>query len=1121
VRVAAGSPVDEATRRWLISPQGLLAACREAALARDVDFLEELATSPLLGVLDDECLQAPGPPPSERTLALVCAGRLALWCLQGGDRPPVIQSWLAVAVRGFSGPSDPQWAPRAGDIDMVEPPTADPQAAATALMAGAYGSCARTTLLAVGDLVRAFLPALHGPDVATHIRVPLLTSRHHHGELVHLQVLTRPGPPGIALDPLVCPFTRADAAFHQAVATAWQANHSPSLSTRWSVISDRTGVAVEVIGGRSVGAAAGTALRYLTNPGLSPLDASWAVTGALDASGSLVSLLDEEHNLATYRAKLLAAGARTVVMPTCDHPHVAGLLESGDLKARLVPAASLVEITDAARRDAAANVAHDAVWERSPRLRRASVVQAIVASVLVGILAVLGWIGRLGLAAGAVIGTATVAFGWLVVRRPGRRGRPRVWTASVTTVVVVATGAYSLFGLPDHTRPTRTTQSHDLPPGSDPGTLVADKHGNLWFTEASQHRIGRISVDGFRNEFAVPRLPGAASGDPPSPDFLAKGADGNIWFTAGTDVIGSVTPSGRFTERTISGIDRGGLVAGPDGNMWVTEDVAQVARISPSGVITEFPLPVGEANFRASFLTRAGMAVGRDGNVWFTEARGRIARITPSGAVTEFFLPTPDTEPGGIIAGPDGNLWFIEAGPAFKIGRITPSGTVTEFDLLGLSYPQALTVGSDGGIWFTEVVAAGGIKISGANRIGRLDPKHPDEFPSYLALPDDVDPAGIATGGDGNLWFAETKADQIVTMPAVAPSKIPSVSRGAGQGLLDAFQGFRAQIRPADTQLVADRETHDLEAIKADYAREADIVGGLETAVRRLPVPSAVGGEVNAVLRATTDLQAVLNGVRSIASEEELYGDPPVRVGVTFANADAVEKLVVALNSLGTRLGTGRSRGGPVAADKKASAVTPTSRASPAASVTSTLPGGPALISGEKFPPVTIDPAGKADPNQWPDACQMLTDAEIEALVPGVAVSRTGRGASGPDGPPEKNTSCEYALSRPDYPPKVYDAIYVGLDDVAASTTAAGQVFGEDKSRAAESKRLHPQDYVDYGKSLGADDAFWDGSSIRCHTGPFWFAVSGQSQQLTSNGDMEWRDKVLTLVVRTLSAKMT
>jgi hypothetical protein len=97
----------------------------------------------------------------------------------------------------------------------------------------------------------------------------------------------------------------------------------------------------------------------------------------------------------------------------------------------------------------------------------------------------------------------------------------------------------------------------------------------------------------------------------------------------------------------------------------------------------------------------------------------------------------------------------------------------------------------------------------------------------------------------------------------------------------------------------------------------------------------------------------------------------------------------------------------------------------------------------------------------------------------------------------------------------------VTLDEVAGPASITASIFAQDKSRAAESKGLDPQNYEDYGKSLGADDAFWDGTSIQCHAGPFWFTVSGVNAQLTTDAAVEWRDKVLTMVVGTLSAKMT
>src|SRR5258706_8535479 len=51
-----------------------------------------------------------------------------------------------------------------------------------------------------------------------------------------------------------------------------------------------------------------------------------------------------------------------------------------------------------------------------------------------------------------------------------------------------------------------------------------------------------------------------------------------------------------------------------------------------------------------------------------------------AGKVTEYSIPTALSFPEGITTGPDGNLWFAEY-KGHKIGRITPSGSFTEFPL--------------------------------------------------------------------------------------------------------------------------------------------------------------------------------------------------------------------------------------------------------------------------------------------------------------------------------------------------------------------------------------------------------------------------------------------------------
>ncbi|MFN2503885.1 MAG: hypothetical protein ABR540_06600 [Acidimicrobiales bacterium] len=204
----------------------------------DLDFFDEVESSPLLGQLDDESLRTAGPRPSDRASGLMCAGRLAQWCLRGGADSPRLAQWLEAAVRSPSppavpsGPDLPPWTTPAGMLDTLEPISSDPCVRATALVEAVHRS-AQPAALALGNLVRHFLPGSDGPKTTGRISVLILTSRHREGELVHLVLVEREGRPGISLDPLIGPFTRADAAFAVAVETAWRATRVPSLSARW------------------------------------------------------------------------------------------------------------------------------------------------------------------------------------------------------------------------------------------------------------------------------------------------------------------------------------------------------------------------------------------------------------------------------------------------------------------------------------------------------------------------------------------------------------------------------------------------------------------------------------------------------------------------------------------------------------------------------------------------------------------------------------------------------------------------------------------------------------------------------------------------------------------------
>lgn len=106
---------------------------------------------------------------------------------------------------------------------------------------------------------------------------------------------------------------------------------------------------------------------------------------------------------------------------------------------------------------------------------------------------------------------------------------------------------------------------------------------------------------------------------------------------------------------------------------------------------------------------------------------------------------TPDSYPDAITAGPDGNLWFTEYGSG-RIGRITPSGVVTEFPVGPVS--NSIAVGPDGNLWFPD--------ISG-KRIVRITPAG-----AATAFPTQANeswggPYVITAGPDGNMWFTEIK----------------------------------------------------------------------------------------------------------------------------------------------------------------------------------------------------------------------------------------------------------------------------------------------------------------------------------------------------------------------------
>ncbi len=267
-----------------------------------------------------------------------------------------------------------------------------------------------------------------------------------------------------------------------------------------------------------------------------------------------------------------------------------------------------------------------------------------------------------------------------------------------------------------------------LSTNSGPKGVTKGPDSNVWYTNFTSNKIGKITTMWANTEYALP----ANSG----PTGITTGPDGNLWYTNFTsNKIGKITTAGVTTEYALpAGSGPKGIVAGPDGNLWyVNYTSSKIGKITTAGVRTEYSMILNSHP--------EGIAAGPDGKLWFTNrATSKVGKITTTGTIVEYALPA-SSAPNGIVAGPDGNMWFTEAGTS-KVGKITTLGVKTEYALS--VPPEFITVGPDSNLWATS---------STGNRLLKITTSGVST--AYTRPTAGTNFQGITTGADGHLWFAE------------------------------------------------------------------------------------------------------------------------------------------------------------------------------------------------------------------------------------------------------------------------------------------------------------------------------------------------------------------------------
>jgi streptogramin lyase len=309
------------------------------------------------------------------------------------------------------------------------------------------------------------------------------------------------------------------------------------------------------------------------------------------------------------------------------------------------------------------------------------------------------------------------------------------FTAMLAMEIVLVTGTPAFAAPPITEYPIPTANSN-------PDVITAGPDGNLWFTELSANKIGRITPQGLITEFTIPTANSQPFG-------ITAGPDGNVWFTeiAGNR-IGRISPTGVIVEYLIPtpGASPVGITLGPDGNLWFTEYGAKrVGKITPGGVITEYVVSTSCCSHPGN------IAAGPDGNLWFTDQL-TIGQLTPDGVVIHSFGVHSGLSE--IIAGPDGNLWFTwfylaapGEGCNEGVGKLSTSGNRTEYQIFAdCATSPRITAGPDGNLWVT------------AANIRRVTPSG---IITAYPVSTSTAPIGITTGPDGNIWFTEFDGNNI------------------------------------------------------------------------------------------------------------------------------------------------------------------------------------------------------------------------------------------------------------------------------------------------------------------------------------------------------------------------
>lgn len=276
-----------------------------------------------------------------------------------------------------------------------------------------------------------------------------------------------------------------------------------------------------------------------------------------------------------------------------------------------------------------------------------------------------------------------------------------------------------------------------LPFLANPRGIAPGPGGAVYFSEYQGGKIGRITAAGKISQISLSTT-GLIT------DYLKRGPNNTLWFVDGNN-IGELTGSLKFVLHKVPEPTGGlfipmNLAVTSYGNVWFNDfapyqikgvDHHALVRLTPQGKVTAYPVTYGGAGIAT------GLTVGPDGNLWYIlTTRGLVGRATPAGKSTVYLTSPTVGTPEGIVSGPQQSLWLTctATSTVSRSGTITDQATIEAVTTAGKARQYrlsplanatsglgAITVGSDGNLWFPEIGYGAGAAMVGAG-IDRMTP---------------------------------------------------------------------------------------------------------------------------------------------------------------------------------------------------------------------------------------------------------------------------------------------------------------------------------------------------------------------------------------------------------------